>query len=675
MSVWKKLEAVQDKTIDISKIGISKSENTSQPPLKSPLKSILQKAFPCGYILSSDKRPELTVPQHICIQMQQKLGITVYYSGEWHKLIKWFSDNIIYEINRDDLKEEDDKHLWNIIYRMSNFDTHRPPQKLYNSYMQMNMIIKNYKNYRRSNDLPNFVFLKETPIGLTITDTDTYNHKNNVVVYLERFQTIPQIDGLKLLHLFPDPEDMGIETLELLDILDNKLSREDRYNISINLRKWLVLNPGKLSIGGSIGTSTTKMWQVPINHTICICKNCHKMLSDIHFRDFLSGETHKTILAEKKSYDSVDRKNFHLKHNPILLGNGETYETLPEERLKKVIKENLYILCTNCNHKISMQSLITKFNQIYYDTNTIKAISRKLVIRTLEKQFPKIACMVCLDDDVSIGNIYNPSMCEHNPCMCFPCKQELTLAGLPKKGKLIQNSNYQCPCCFKFDIKIMLGSINVANSIYNSDFIMFLEKGGVQSGYSARFCTRCIFPFQEKNSCGAESGEMSLFCPPCTEMIMQLNLSTRQYVSCPCCDVMLQRLDYTCDLMECKNCDNQFCYGCNYIFIYGAEVDWVCTCLIPGTNPREYKDPSFTSCKTKFKNSIKERLERMLYNILQNMRDRSVPSYVRASRRTRTRTTAVADIADIADIREQFRIAEEIGDNDNVLLNRLALLN
>ena len=224
MSAWKKLEAVQDKTIDISKIGISKSviiqksENTST----SPLKILLQKSFPCGYIMSSDKRPELTVPPHICIQMQQKLGITVYYNGEWHKLIKWFSDNIIYEINRDDLKEEDDKHLWNIIYKMSNFDTHRPPQKLYNSYMQMNMIIKNYKNYRRSNDLPNFIFLKETPIGLTISDTD--NYKNNVVVYLERFQTIPQIDGIKLLHLFPDPEDMGMETLELLDILDNKLS-------------------------------------------------------------------------------------------------------------------------------------------------------------------------------------------------------------------------------------------------------------------------------------------------------------------------------------------------------------------------------------------------------------------------------------------------------------------
>jgi hypothetical protein len=654
MSAWKQLETVKEKTIDISKIGISKLENTS----KSPLKSLLKKAFPCGYILSSDKRPEPTDPPHICIQMQQKLGITVYYSGEWHKLMRWFTDTIIYEINRDDLKEEEDKHLWNIIYKMTHFDTHRPPQKLYNSFMQMNMIVQNYKKYRRANDLPDFVFLKETLIGLTITD----DNKNNVVVYLERFQTIPQIEGVKLLQFFPDPEDMGMETVELLDILDNKLSREDRYNISINLRKWLVLNPGKLSMI----TSSSKIWQVPSTPTICVCKNCHKMLSDTHFRDFVCEETHKTILAEKKSFDSVDRKNFHLKENPILLGECETYETLPEERLNTVIKENLYILCTHCKHKISMQSLITKFNQLFYDFKTIKTISRKLVIRTLEEQFPKIACMVCLDDDVKFENVYNNALCEHKYCMCFSCKQQLIIAGKPEKGKLIQNSNYQCPCCFKFDIQFYKHLRSNMSSLYYSDysdFITFLENGGVHSGHSARFCTRCMIPFEEKNSCGADSGEMSLFCPPCAEMIMQLNPSTRQFVSCPCCEVILERIEYGCDLMKCKNCKNQFCYGCNYVFIYGAEVDWVCTCLIPGTHPREYKDPSFTSCKAKFKNQIKERLSRML----ENPRTPRIPRTVRS--------VEIIEIIDSADVREQFRIAEDIGDDDDELVIRLALLN
>ena len=64
---------------------------------------------------------------------------------------------------------------------------------------------------------------------------------------------------------------------------------------------------------------------------------------------------------------------------------------------------------------------------------------------------------------------------------------------------------------------------------------------------------------------------------------------------------MIERLDNTCDLMECNNCNTQFCYGCNFIFRYGAEVDWICTCmLLPRTNPREYKHESLSSCKEKF---------------------------------------------------------------------------
>ena len=187
-----------------------------------------------------------------------------------------------------------------------------------------------------------------------------------------------------------------------------------------------------------------------------------------------------------------------------------------------------------------------------------------------------------------------------------------------------------------------------------------------------------MIPFEEKNSCGTESDEMSLYCPPCAEMIMQLNPSTRQFVSCPCCEVMLERLSNTCDLMKCKNCKNQFCYGCNFLFIYGVEVDWICTCLIQGTNPREYKDPSFTSCKAKFKNHIKERLERMLHRVLQNMNDSLMHARIRTSINTRIIDIVparVVNIDDIQDIQEQLRIAEEIGDNEDELVIRLALLN
>ena len=304
-----------------------------------------------------------------------------------------------------------------------------------------------------------------------------------------------------------------------------------------------------------------------------------------------------------------------------------------------------------------------------------------MVIQTIELQFPKINCMICLDDDVKCDNIYNQFECTHISCVCSTCKHALINEGEPVKGKIILNSNYQCPCCFKFDINLYISNAQLEYSSYTSDFIKFLENGGVHSGYTGRFCNRCILPFQEKNSCGTESVEMSLYCPPCAEMIMQLNLSTRQFVACPCCNIMVERSG-GCDIVTCRyksctcenqmycfheythGCGQQFCYGCNFVFIYGAEVDWICTCLITGTNPREYKDPSFSSCKTKFKKQINQKLERMLSNVLQNMQDRGINS--RPIRNT--------PIVDRNEVLEQLRIAEEIGDDDAILFNRLALL-
>ena len=172
---------------------------------------------------------------------------------------------------------------------------------------------------------------------------------------------------------------------------------------------------------------------------------------------------------------------------------------------------------------------------------------------------------------------------------------------------------------------------------------------------------------------------MSLYCPRCAKLIMELNPSTRQFVSCPCCEVMIERIEQGCDLVECYNCQNQFCYGCNFIFVYGAEVDWVCTCLIRGTHPREYKDPSFSSCKIKFKNQIKVRLGRMLDRVLHNMSDMSDIRDMRDMHDIHNTSHAItfitSRISDINEVLEQLRIAEEIGDNDDALVNRIAILN
>ena len=129
------VQIVKNNTIDIESLGIQRK---TQVKSTSILKCILQNTFPCGYILSSDKRPP---PTNICIQMQEKLGIRVYYLGEWHTLIQWFNNNIIYQINSDNLEIED-KKLWSIIYRICNYNVYTTnytnllyhPQNLYNNF-------------------------------------------------------------------------------------------------------------------------------------------------------------------------------------------------------------------------------------------------------------------------------------------------------------------------------------------------------------------------------------------------------------------------------------------------------------------------------------------------------------------------------------------------------------
>lgn len=648
------------------------------------ISTLLTQTFPCGYILSSDNRP---IDGHLSFKMQDKLGINgkagrVYYKDEWHELFIWFQSNISIKMTAN----SEERQIWNIIKSMClSLDLGPKYYSIfYNNFRTLKNLSKSYLKFRNiySNKYPNFIFQIATPSGnfnqytgepLTVLD-------NNIVSYLSKYQIFPNIDGENLLHLFSDEANMGISTFTLRNFL-RSLTRKDRYEISIDLRAWLVKNPGILK--------TPKKWTIPnsYNYSIKICKNCHTMYSQSNFRKFLASADHNMVLAERLGNGKPNLSQLQNKPNTDYMDDKKKYE---------FAKDYLYIICKCCgNTKISMESLITKFSQNNIDTQYVIDITLKLLEKTIEKQFPNISCVICLEEDLHPSNTYKTKDCTHKACMCFDCRNIIYLQGLPEKGKLIQNCNYQCPCCFKFEI--------TGYELLDK----FLENGGVHSGYSGRFCTRCMDPFEEKESCGGESVELSLYCHPCSDMIMKNNLSMRQFVICPKieCGIAIAREDNTCDLMECRICRTQFCYGCNFIFRYDAEVDWTCSCmLLPRTDPREYKDPSLSTCSEIFKLREAERIERRERSVmiarngidtdigiddrLSHNSSPTMPELVRSVSDDRVRDRdrdrdleeGVAaenwrrNIRDMSDFQEQLRLSIELGDDPDTFIDNVHAL-
>lgn len=113
-----------------------------------------------------------------------------------------------------------------------------------------------------------------------------------------------------------------------------------------------------------------------------------------------------------------------------------------------------------------------------------------------------------------------------------------------------------------------------------------------------RFCFGCIKPFQQQpETCGVEAGntDISEYCIDCTIHLAEYNKKIRLSILCPnpMCKESIERYD-GCDVIKCNKCETSFCYGCEYIFITPPNFnwDWICSCLIHHTYPRQYNDKS-----------------------------------------------------------------------------------
>ena len=486
---------------------------------------LLVSYYPCGFILSADARP---VAPHLIYKIEEKLGIKIYFKDEWHELFKWLNINILLE---DKFLQEcenngDLRNAYVIIKSLCiYFKNHYNFMTEYNKLASVKHIIDKYNVYKNTKQiLPKFICLDAT-IDIKRQTGKQLPLCDNIVQYMyKNFRKIPDIKAKALLRYFPDEKVMGISTFALIETL-NSLSPQDRYDISINAKQWLLLNPDKII--------TSKKWSISNEDSLCSCSSCNKMFTPINFHKYLTGK-HKTVIAIENTNGQLDSNDTRLKLLPrdsIPVSHSRNTSKLMIQSKMNNIKKYLYIICNTCSNKISSSSLITKFTQIWPGSiKTINDIMCKLYDDTVKLQFPKIDCIICTNTNY-INDMYSSSMCNHPSCICNYCKNELMINGAPEKGKLIENMNYQCPCCFKF------------YDTLNNDLNAFLSNGGVPSGFSARFCNICMIPFQEKIACNVEDNDMSMACPSC---------ESQRFVECPSCGVSHERIENGCDLIECK---------------------------------------------------------------------------------------------------------------------------
>jgi len=508
---------------------------------------------------------------------------------------------------------------------------------------------------------PRVTFMLPTPPGVSVSNVEKH------LLYLIEQQvelSMPNISGKDLLLLFPGTKDMGVKAGLLIEKLD-ALPRASRYQLSQNPQKWVSEHPFAVIQLGL--TSIMQSPQIPTNPSICVCSNCQMTVSDLTFGKYLQKLEDKQLSLCTKDNDKDNK----------LLSEAPCGKSPSFTEARNIAQNNLTVKCSECSAPQRFVSLLTKFTQLHHSKDFIDKLRKDLVTRAIKIQFPDIYCLICTDDTVPLRDAFNDPAClnKHLPVICKTCQIAKHTEGIPASGKVITNSPYRC-----------LGCMCLSTQCYgNPKLVEFLEKGGVHDGHNGRFCVGCMIPFQEPASCGAEESRASSHCPACTETIAQHNTRLRYYVQCPKpeCGIMMQR-DNGCDVMKCNGCETSFCNGCSCIFENPPDFEWFwrCSCTIPHTEPREYNDPSISTCEDKYRSYQAERL---------GIPPAPAPSPAPAPAPAPSPAPAPApapspaplsphldisfqDMTDGDDIQEQIRLAQEFEEDDDALMALLATL-
>ena len=558
--------------------------HSKQPlPKEHPLfLTVLMKTFPHGILFSSDIKP---TPEEILLQAQLGIPYGVFYAGQWNQFFKIVNDILM--STKASLPKDDKLYkLYTILIHLTSYKT--PEQCTYKNTFNL---LKTYSYYVKTNNTPypRVTFMLPTPPGVSVTNVEKH------LRYLIEQQvelSMPNISGKDLLFLFPGTKDMGVKAGLLIEKLDS-LPRESRYQLSQNPQKWVSEHPfaviqlGLTSImHGPQSPQDPQDQLIPKNPSICVCSNCQMTVSDLTFGKYLQKlEDNQLSLCNNDN----DNDNKLLSEPPC--GKSPSFT-----EARNIAQKNLTVKCSECSAPQRFVSLLTKFTQLHHSKDFIDKLRKDLVTRAIKIQFPDIYCLICADDTVPLRDAFNDPAClnKHLPVICKTCQIAKHNEGIPASGKVITNSPYRC-----------LGCMCLSTQYYgNPKLVDFLEKGGVHDGHNGRFCVGCMIPFQEPASCGAEESRASLHCPTCTETIAQHNTRLRRYVPCPNpeCGIMMQRSS-GCDVMKCNGCETSFCNGCSCIFENPPDFEWFwrCSCTMPDTEPREYDDPSISTCEDKYR--------------------------------------------------------------------------
>jgi len=575
-----------------------------QSSLKTPtLASTLSKAFPFGVIFSSDKRMKTEVLDYVFFKdecdsfFKRILGLCASFVG----------------VTKEGTEE---KKLCCILMSMCTEFT-----KCYRMNIQvmyyinvLKSVTSTYRKYAGNHHgLPNIVFLDVSPPG---------NPIRNVEAYLTN-KVIPNVRDLLL--LLPGTEQLGMKPSTVLEKLE-RLPLSIKLGLVKNPQQCVADNPYTfLSMFGIKSPSG-----MPQHPSFLVCSCCSTTVSDTYLRSFLEAlETGKWQLQLRtplsKEEKLIMRQKGATDFTPPIAKDKQPFCNVSLQKdIMRIVRENLFVVCAGCKKPISMETLITKFYQVFVDKKFIDTLCDKLVKRAIETQFPDIECNICLEVIPYEKTHYN-QVCSHLPCICIECQKIKLLNSIPEKGKIFINSDYRCLVCQKPDLAFgsiidyvifqsqsqsqsMIQSVipnfwsnfwskciqqgfphpNVMNGI-----IEFMKNGGIKDKHNGRFCNRCCIPFQEPTSCDAEESRASLFCPKCTIWLAERNHRIRLFIQCPNseCGIMFHRED-GCDVIKCTGCNTQFCFGCSVIFPKppSYEWGWTCSCLIKNTKPKEYSD-------------------------------------------------------------------------------------